>query len=75
MLYNFDFASALLSRFFYPHGISTNPDQVFIGKDDWLYLGEQYDNTISRNVIGATVQDAEVGQDNRGMQRHRGISG
>ncbi|SFN39792.1 SGNH hydrolase-like domain-containing protein, acetyltransferase AlgX [Nitrosospira briensis] len=59
-LYNLDFASALLNRFFYPHGISTNPDQVLIGKDDWLYLGEQYDNTISRNRRGATVEDAEV---------------
>jgi alginate O-acetyltransferase complex protein AlgJ len=59
-LYNLDFASVLLSRFFYPHGISTNPDQVLIGKEDWLYLGEQYGNTISRNRRGATVEDAEV---------------
>lgn len=59
-LYNLDFASALLNRFFYPHGISTNPDQVLIGKEDWLYLGEQYGNTISRNRRGATVEDAEV---------------
>src|SRR5687768_3017923 len=59
-LYNLDFASALLNRFFYPHGISTNPDQVLIGKEDWLYLGEKYGNTISRNRIGATIEDAEL---------------
>lgn len=59
-LYNLDFASTLLSRFFYPHGISTNPDQVLIGKEDWLYLGEQYGNTISGKRRGTTVEDAEV---------------
>ena len=60
VLYNFDFASALLSRFFYPHGISTNPSQVFIGKEDWLYLGEQYEKTVAQDVIETTVQDAEI---------------
>ena len=60
MLYNFDFASALLGRFFYPHGISTNPTQVFIGKDDWLYLGEQYEKTVTSRRHQPTVQDAEL---------------
>lgn len=59
-LYNFDFGSAFLSRFFYPHGISTNPDQVFIGKEDWLYLGEQYDKTVTHGRHGSTVEDAKV---------------
>lgn len=60
VLYNFDFASAFLSRFFYPHGISTNPDQVLIGKDDWLYLGEKYENTLTAGRWGATAEDAEI---------------
>ncbi len=60
VLYNFDFASTALSRFFYPHGISTNPDQVFIGKADWLYLGEQYDKTITHGRYGPTVGDVEI---------------
>lgn len=59
-LYNFDFASTALSHFFYPHGISTNPNQVFIGKDDWLYLGEHYDKTVTHGRYGSTVGDAEV---------------
>lgn len=60
MLYNFDFAMPFLSRFFYPHGISTNPDQVFIGKEDWLYLGEQYGKTVSRNRSGTTAKDDKI---------------
>jgi hypothetical protein len=60
VLYNFDFASSLLGRLFYPHGISTNPTQVFIGKDDWLYLGEQYEKTVTSRRRQPTVQDAEA---------------
>jgi alginate O-acetyltransferase complex protein AlgJ len=60
VLYNFDFASALVGRVFYPHGISTNPTQVFIGKDDWLYLGEQYEKTVTARRNQPTVQDAEL---------------
>lgn len=60
VLYNLDFALPLLSRFSYPHGISTNPDQVFIGKDDWLYLGEQYQDTVSSGRHGPTGRDAQV---------------
>ena len=60
VLYNFDFALPFLSRFFYPHGISTNPDQVFIGKEDWLYLGEEYGKTITGVRRGATVEDERI---------------
>ena len=48
------------AAFFYPHGISTNPTQVFIGKDDWLYLGEQYEKTVTSRRHQPTVQDAEL---------------
>ncbi len=60
VLYNFDSALALLSRFSYPHGISTNPSQVFIGKEDWLYLGEQYNKTVAQGRHGTTVKDAQI---------------
>ncbi|PTR16118.1 acetyltransferase AlgX (SGNH hydrolase-like protein) [Nitrosospira sp. Nsp2] len=62
VLYNFDFASAFLGRVFYPHGISTNPSQVFIGKDDWLYLGEQYEKTVTSRRHQPTALDAEAAQ-------------
>jgi hypothetical protein len=60
VLYNFDFALALLSRFSYPHGISTNPSQVFIGKEDWLYLGDQYNKTVAQGRHGTTAKDAQI---------------
>lgn len=60
VLYNLDFALPFLSSFFYPHGISTNPAQVFIGKEDWLYLGEQYGETVSRVRYGTTVEDERI---------------
>jgi alginate O-acetyltransferase complex protein AlgJ len=46
-LYNFDFVLPYLSRVFYLTGISINPGQVIIGKDGWLYLGDEYEETIS----------------------------
>lgn len=60
VLYSLDFALPFLSRFSYPHGISMNPEQVFIGKDDWLYLGEQYQDTVSSGRQGPTGRDAQV---------------
>lgn len=60
VLYNFDFALPFVSEVFYPHGISTNPDQVFIGKEDWLYLGEEYGRTITGVRRGATIEDERV---------------
>lgn len=58
VLYNFDFALPTLSGFFYPLGIS-NSNQVIIGKDDWLYLGDPYANTVTSTRLGATVENIE----------------
>ncbi|WP_167360967.1 alginate O-acetyltransferase AlgX-related protein [Vibrio barjaei] len=34
-------------------GISTNPDSVVVGYDNWLFLGDQYASTISNNRLGS----------------------
>jgi hypothetical protein len=57
ILYNFDFALPYLSRVFYPLGISISPNQVIIGKDNWLYLGDKYVKTVTSRRTGATVED------------------
>jgi hypothetical protein len=57
VLFNIDFALPFLSRFFYPIGISIDPNQVIIGKDDWLYLGDQYVKTITVTRRGANLDD------------------
>lgn len=56
-LYSFNFALPYLSRLFYPLGISTNPNQAIIGKNDWLYLGDQYEKTITVTRHGTTAEN------------------
>lgn len=46
-LYRLDFLMPWLGRLAYPLGISISPDQVIIGRDDWLYLGDKYARGIS----------------------------
>ena len=61
LLYNIDFGLPLLSRFLYPLGISTNPNQVIIGKNDWLYLGDLYGGkTITVTRQGASTKDVLI---------------
>ncbi|MDD5410126.1 MAG: hypothetical protein PHF31_01725 [Methylobacter sp.] len=61
-LYNMDFASRWTARFIYPFGISTNPNQVIIGRDGWLYLGDQYEQTLSIDRRPPTSADIELGK-------------
>lgn len=56
-LYNLDFALPWISGLLQPLGISVEPDQVIIGPDDWLHLGDQYRNTISDDRRQATADD------------------
>jgi hypothetical protein len=64
-LYNFDFALPYIRGIFYPLGISTNPNQVMIGKDDWLYLGDRYKEKQDNKTLtiirrGATSEDVKI---------------
>lgn len=61
-LYNMDFVSRWTAALLYPIGISTNPKQVIIGKNDWLYLGDLYAKTISDDSRPATTRDIETGK-------------
>lgn len=54
VFYNFDFALSFLNQGFYQLGISTDPNQVIIGKEDWLYLGDEYRQTLTVTRYGAT---------------------
>jgi alginate O-acetyltransferase complex protein AlgJ len=81
VLYNIDFALPLTSLFFYPLGISTNPNKVIIGKEDWLYLGDDYEKTITVTRRKATVEDTEnaekIGVATKAWDKwvkHRGVS-
>ncbi|MDH4584237.1 hypothetical protein E8F20_20445 [Pseudomonas sp. BN415] len=61
-LYNVDFVSALSSALLYPLGISTDPEQVVIGRDGWLYLGDKYENARSVVRSGASPEDKDSGK-------------
>jgi alginate O-acetyltransferase complex protein AlgJ len=61
--YNLDTLLGSISGLIYPLGISIDPDQVVIGRDGWLFLGNDHDDVIARNhagVTAATVKAAEV---------------
>lgn len=59
-LYNIDFALPFVNLFLYHAGISTKPAQVVIGKNGWLYLGDQYRETITAKRFGPTEKDREA---------------
>lgn len=56
-LYNMDFASRWTAMVLYPLGISTDPKQVIIGKNGWLFLGDMYNKTLSTDRRLATDTD------------------
>lgn len=62
-LYNMDFASRWASRLLYPLGISTDPKQVIIGHDGWLFLGDQHDQTLSTDRRPQEERDRILGKD------------
>lgn len=61
-LYNMDFASRWAARLLYPLGISMDPEQVIIGRKDWLYLGDKYNYTRSVDRRPSTLADIELGK-------------
>lgn len=61
-LYNMDFVSRWTAELLYPFGISINPKQVIIGKDSWLYLGDDYEQTISTDRRSASESDIIIGK-------------
>jgi alginate O-acetyltransferase complex protein AlgJ len=61
-LYNMDFGSRWLAKVLYPFGISTDPKQVIIGRDGWLYLGDQYGQALSVDRRPPTEAEIELGK-------------
>lgn len=61
-LFNMDAGSGLLAKILYPFGISIDPEQVIIGRDGWLYLGDQYEQTRSVSRRLPTESDVEIGK-------------
>jgi hypothetical protein len=62
VLYNIDFALPLLSRSLYPMGISIDPEQVIIGKNGWLFLGDIHNKTITVKRHGVMDWNMELAE-------------
>lgn len=62
-LYNMDFGARWASSLLYPFGISINPKQVIIGRDAWLYLGDQHEKTLSTDRRPPTEADTALGKE------------
>lgn len=62
-LFNLDFALKRVSRLLYPVGISVDAKQAVIGREGWLYLGDQYAQTRTVHRRSPTDADVAVGQD------------
>ena len=62
-LFNMDFASRLTARLLYPLGISTDPKQVILGREGWIYLGDQYEQTLSVDRRPPSKADFARGQE------------
>jgi hypothetical protein len=62
-LYNVDFASRWVALFLYPLGISTDPKQVIIGRDGWLYLGDLHQQTLTVDRRPPSKADFVLGQE------------
>lgn len=62
-LYNMDFVSRWAARFLYPFGISTNPKQVIVGRDGWLFLGDQYEQTRTVDRRPPSKADFIIGRE------------
>lgn len=60
--YNLDGVLSLASEVLYPLGISIDPDQVVIGHDGWLFLGNAHDDVIARNHEGVTPATIKAAQ-------------
>jgi alginate O-acetyltransferase complex protein AlgJ len=67
-LYNLDFLLPIVSQYFYRLGISINPKQVIIGKNDWLYLGDQYTSniTVGRSGVNQSINYDTIDASNIG---------
>src|SRR5450830_1489246 len=59
-LYNVDFAMPLLGSLYSMVGVSIDPGEVILGKDGWLFLGDDYIKSISVKRTGMTPQEAST---------------
>lgn len=80
VLFNLDFLLPLPNRVLWRAGISTDPGQVVVGRNGWLYLGDRHGSSLTAKRRGVTPQVEQQAADVvRAMQarqielRRRGV--
>ena len=58
--YNVDFATNVIGGVLYNLGISISPTETIIGKDQWLFLGDDFASTITNARSGVTLTDQQT---------------
>lgn len=72
VLFNLDFLLGAVNGVLWRAGISTDPAQVIVGRDDWLFLGDHYAQTITAKRRGVTPeQRAQAGEVARAMAQRQ----
>ncbi|UFP99228.1 alginate O-acetyltransferase AlgX-related protein [Pseudomonas fitomaticsae] len=60
VLYNMDLFHGLISQLIYPMGLSIHPSKVIIGKEGWLFLGDEYADKISVKRAGVDKKETQI---------------
>ncbi len=55
--FNVDYFFSIIQARLFDLGVSLNAEQSYIGKEGWLFLGDQYDATVSTRRIGLTEEE------------------
>jgi len=61
--YNLDFMARWLNWPLYKLGISTKPEDVIIGKEAWMFLGDKYEAPISMARRGIQADDEKLAEE------------
>lgn len=67
-LYNIDIFITPIQKKLFDYGISFNSNSAYIGKNNWLFLGDRYANNVTARRIGLTNNDLnKAGQQAEGL--------
>lgn len=61
-LFNFDFMRPMASLALYSAGLSMNPHQAIVGRDGWLFLGDEYAKVITARRNGENPEDVAIAE-------------
>lgn len=61
-LYNMDFVFSWIGKLTYLYGVSIDPTRVVIGKQGWLFLGDDYAHSITSKRMAINTADLQTNE-------------